>query len=113
MKEKIVQIKFFNITFLWEIDSKYRREYLEENELTESDLINPGELKIVFSNLEGDWQYFYFGTKYGFVKPDSIFEDFNDYSDEAEKAILNEILEDLSGKYFTTFDYAVTNKLLD
>ena len=85
---------------------------MEENELTESNLINPGELEIAFSNLEGDWQYFYFGTKYDFIAPDSIFEDFNDYSDEVEKAILSEILEDLSGEYFTTFDYTVTNKLL-
>jgi hypothetical protein len=103
---KKIKITFYDVKFLWETDAKYRIEYLEDNNFTDKDLLTiPREYKISLTN--EDWQYFYFGTKFGFISPDSVFEDTNDYSDEAVKSELNDLLQELSGEYFTTYEYKV------
>lgn len=107
MNEILIKIRFFNITYRWEVDENYRNEYMEDYELTE--LKKTDEYKVEYSRQDGYDEYCYFATKYNLIPPDDVFYDYNDYSDEGENEYLKEILEDLSSEEISTFEFKVSH----
>jgi hypothetical protein len=108
MKEIIIEIRFFNITYRWEVDENYRNEYMEDYELTELKKID--EYKVEYSRRDDSkLAYYYFATKYHIIPPDDLFYDYNDYTDEGEIEVLKEILEELTPQEILTFEFEVSH----
>ena len=102
--ERKLVISVKNVKFLYDVDIKYRKEYLEEDT---NNKIEVPEEEYIFELDNEEWQYFHFGTKYGFISKDSCPE-YELYDDDFyDKRIVLELLQDETGNYIYDFEFDV------